>query len=47
MNELATPSHDKIAKQLLDIMRKVIRKQKIKNIFNEKDYRTNDKQISH
>ena len=33
MNELETPSHNKMAKKLLDIMRKIIRKQKIKNIF--------------
>ena len=33
MNELEIPSHNKMAKKLLDIMRKIIRKQKIKNIF--------------
>jgi hypothetical protein len=42
MNELEQDGN-KMAKNLLDIMRKVIRKQKIKNIFNEKDYRTGTK----
>ena len=38
MNQLETPSHNKMAKELLDIMRKVMRKQKIRNIFNDRRF---------
>jgi hypothetical protein len=38
MNELEQPSNNKMAKQLIEIMRKIIRKQKIKNIFNDRRF---------
>ena len=43
MNELEQDGN-KMAKDLINIMRKIIRKQKIKNILNGKDNRFNDKQ---
>lgn len=47
MNELEYGSSNKMAKQLIGILTKITRKQKIKKIFSEKDYRHDDKQISH
>jgi hypothetical protein len=42
MNELEQDGN-KMAKDLIDIFRKVVRKQKIKKIFNEENHRPNDK----